>query len=113
MWHFPANFDHQQMAMIANTLPNDQAIADVVAYIGTLDAPAPPRTETGGDLARGAEYYTCGLCHGSKGQGFKDPRPSTAPLVRNNVITKQQYLVAVFPWHMAGDSANDEGGDEQ
>ncbi len=63
MWRFPANFDHQQMAMIANTLPNDQAIADVVAYIGTLDAPAPPRTETGGDLARGAEYYTYGLIH--------------------------------------------------
>ena len=66
----------QQMAAMANTLPNDQAVADVVAYIGTLDAPAPPRTETGGDVARGAEYYDCGLCHGTKGQGFKDPTPA-------------------------------------
>ena len=64
----------QQMAAMANTLPNDQAVADVVAYIGTLDAPA-PRTTTSGDVARGAEYYTCGFCHGSKGQGFKDPKP--------------------------------------
>ncbi len=49
-------------------------------------------------------------CSHPKGQSVEI---STAPLVRNNVITKQQYLVAVFPWHMAGDSANDEGGDEQ
>ncbi len=66
----------QQMAAMANTLPNDQAVADVVAYIGTLDAPAPARTETGGDLARGAEYYAfCMRCHGTKGQGFKDSEP--------------------------------------
>ncbi len=49
-------------------------------------------------------------CSHLKGQSVEI---STAPLVRNNVITKQQYLVAVFPWHMVGDSANDEGGDEQ
>lgn len=49
-------------------------------------------------------------CSHLKGQSVET---STAPLVRNNVITKQQCLVAVFPWHMADDSANDESGDKQ
>lgn len=63
----------QQMAGMTNTLPDEQAIHDVVAYIGTLEAgPPAPRTETSGDPSKGKETYngTCTQCHGSKGQGL-------------------------------------------
>jgi len=58
------------MAPIMAALPNDTAINDVVAYIGTLpDQPAPVIVT--GDTARGEYLYaTCAACHGADGQGL-------------------------------------------
>ncbi len=60
----------QQMAGMAATLANDQAVRDVVAYIGTLPDERPQPTVTG-DAKRGKSFYTtCQFCHGPEGQGY-------------------------------------------
>jgi cytochrome c oxidase subunit 2 len=61
----------RQMAPMAATLPDEAAINDVLAYIGTLpDRPAPrtvsPQTRRGGRL-----YATCAACHGADGRGIE------------------------------------------
>jgi cytochrome c oxidase subunit 2 len=59
-----------QMAPMAATLTDSAAIENVVAYIASLEEPAPPQTVTG-DVDRGEEIYvTCVSCHGPKGQGI-------------------------------------------
>ncbi len=61
-----------QMASVAKSLPNEQAIEDVAAYIVTLKAGKQSRTETTGDPIRGKEeYLQCTRCHGFNAQGFK------------------------------------------
>jgi cytochrome c oxidase subunit 2 len=58
------------MAPMAATLADDAAIANVVAYIGTLpDKPAPATVE--GRAKKGQQdYVTCAVCHGNHGQGL-------------------------------------------
>jgi len=59
----------QQMAPMAGVLADPKALADVSAYIASLDATDAPATIEG-DPARGAAHYnTCGACHGIKAQG--------------------------------------------
>ncbi len=60
-----------QMRPMAMTLPDDQAIADVSAYIGTLDAPSPPETVKGNAEAGKKAFVTCVPCHGENGEGAK------------------------------------------
>lgn len=58
-----------QMRPMAMVLADDQAIADVVAYISSLDLPDPPPT-IDGDIELGKQAYeTCIPCHGEFGQG--------------------------------------------
>ncbi len=58
-----------QMRPMAMVLADDQAIADVVAYISSLDLPDPPST-IDGDIELGKQAYeTCIPCHGEFGQG--------------------------------------------
>lgn len=60
----------QQMAAMANTLFNQAAVDNVVAYIATLpDRAAKPTIS--GDLTNGERIYaTCGACHGLSGEGI-------------------------------------------
>lgn len=60
-----------QMAGMAATLPSEQAIQDVAAYIDTLEAPASLPT-LAGDAIVGADYFNqfCGACHGAVAQGI-------------------------------------------
>ncbi|MBN7799125.1 c-type cytochrome [Parahaliea mediterranea] len=60
----------RQMAPMAATLPDEQALLDVAAYIATLDSPVSPATVEG-DPALGADYYNqfCGACHGPGAAG--------------------------------------------
>ncbi len=62
----------RQMAPMAATLIDEQAINDVAAYINTLpDQPATP-TITPESSAFGKRLYTsCGACHGADGQGIQ------------------------------------------
>ncbi|WP_339863851.1 c-type cytochrome [Paremcibacter congregatus] len=59
-----------QMADMAETLEDAQAITDVVAYIDSLPDEMPEQTLTG-NSATGERYYhmICGACHGPGGQG--------------------------------------------
>lgn len=52
-------------------LENAQAIADVAAYVSTLQARSAPGVGTGELLQHGAEVYAhlCASCHGRLGQG--------------------------------------------
>ena len=59
-----------QMAPMAATLVDDDAIRNVVAYIASLPDVAPAPTITG-DIERGKDIYiTCSSCHGLEGQGI-------------------------------------------
>jgi cytochrome c oxidase subunit 2 len=59
-----------QMAPMAAVLADDVAMANVVAYIGSLPETDPPDTISG-DTARGEVIYgTCLSCHGAEGQGI-------------------------------------------
>ena len=60
----------QQMAGMAGTLADDQAVLNVATYIATLEAP-PAVATLEGDAAVGADYYNqiCGACHGATAQG--------------------------------------------
>jgi len=59
-----------QMAPMAKTLANEQAVKAVVAYIKTLPGKKPELTVEG-DAARGKDYYNqiCAACHGNRAQG--------------------------------------------
>lgn len=60
----------RQMAPMAATLANDQALLDVATYIATLDS-ARPEGSIEGNAAMGADYYNqfCGACHGAGAVG--------------------------------------------
>ncbi|MCZ6773867.1 MAG: c-type cytochrome [Proteobacteria bacterium] len=60
-----------QMRPMAMTLPDDQAVVDVAAYIGTLEAPVPPKTVEGDVEAGKKAFVTCTPCHGENGEGAK------------------------------------------
>jgi cytochrome c oxidase subunit 2 len=65
----PSDVNGMQMAAMVNTLADDAAISNVVAYIRTLpDAPAPATVS--GDVEKGRSLYTtCAACHGDDGMG--------------------------------------------
>ncbi len=58
------------MRSMAATLADDAAIADVAAFVASLDAPVPEATLSG-DVENGAKLYVsrCGACHAGKGEG--------------------------------------------
>ena len=58
-----------QMRPMAMVLATDAQIADVVAYINSLELPDPPQT-VDGDVELGKQAYeTCIPCHGEFGEG--------------------------------------------
>jgi cytochrome c oxidase subunit II len=68
----------QQMAPLAKALPDEQAMLDVAAFIGTLESSDPARTELSGDPAAGREAFKfCERCHGATGKGYKSPKKIT------------------------------------
>ncbi|HEY3429376.1 MAG TPA: cytochrome c [Cyclobacteriaceae bacterium] len=68
----PSDTLGMQMALIAKTLPDSNAVADVIAYIRSLPATPPPVALTG-DIKKGERIYQsiCGSCHGQGGKGNK------------------------------------------
>ncbi|MBL0421119.1 c-type cytochrome [Ramlibacter sp. AW1] len=86
----------KMMAPMAATLPDDQAMADVAAYIAAL--PEAPRTATiQGDLDRGRRLYaTCAACHGADGRGV--------------AATHAPRLQGMSDWYMARQLKNFRDG---
>ena len=65
----PKDIYGTQMRPMAMTLADDAAVADVAAYIVTLDAPL-DKGVLEGDLDAGkTAYATCMACHGADGSG--------------------------------------------
>jgi len=61
----------QQMRPMAMILANEQAVADVSAYLSTLKS-APAASTVQGDVAAGKTAYgICASCHGANGEGNK------------------------------------------
>jgi cytochrome c oxidase subunit 2 len=59
----------QQMAAMAATLIDDQAVSNIAAYIQSLPNTIPKETIEG-NTERGYSYYvTCAACHGKNGEG--------------------------------------------
>ena len=61
-----------QMRPMSMTLTNEQAIADVSAYVNSLDGPISETTIKGDVTAGKASYTVCVSCHGANGEGNKD-----------------------------------------
>jgi cytochrome c553 len=60
----------RQMAGIAATLADEQAMYDVAAYIATLESGASPATmEANAELGAGYFRQFCGACHGPAAEG--------------------------------------------
>ena len=59
-----------QMKMMAKTLPDSNAINNVVAYIRSLETEEKV-FDSSGDIENGKKYYkmVCGTCHGVGGEG--------------------------------------------
>ena len=65
----PADAPGHEMRPVAESLPNDAALARAVAYVAALTPVQPPITIEG-DAARGATLYApCATCHGATGEG--------------------------------------------
>ena len=60
-----------QMRPMAMTLPNDEVIANVSAYVSSLKAKPPVATINGNVGAGKAAYMICQTCHGAQGEGNK------------------------------------------
>ena len=58
-----------QMRPMAMMLPDDQAVEDVSAYVGTLPATSPAATLEGDVEAGKKAFITCMPCHGQKAEG--------------------------------------------
>jgi cytochrome c oxidase subunit II len=60
-----------QMRPMAMSLPDEQAVEDVAAYVASLPIPNPQKTVQG-DTSAGAKAFTpCVACHGENGEGNK------------------------------------------
>lgn len=86
----------KMMAPMAATLANDQAMADVVAYVASLpDTPAAPTIQ--GDVDSGRRRYaTCAACHGAQGAGI--------------AATNAPRLKGMSDWYMARQLKNFRDG---
>ena len=88
------------MVAPARELTDEQAVADVVAYITTLEADAPPRTEMTGNPEAGQELFRdCTRCHGTKGQGVRiiaKPVSSSNSIARANCSNTRPRFASSF-----------------
>lgn len=100
----------QQMRPMAMALTDEQAIADVAAYIPTMPG-GRAAAAVAGDASMGADYFNqfCGACHGAKGQG-NTAMTAVAPTLAG---ASDWYLVAQLKAFRAGERgahADDKGG---
>lgn len=89
----------QSMRPMAMTLADDQALADVAAYIPTLPG-GRPAAAVNGDKTMGADYFNqfCGACHGRFAEG-NTLMTATAPTLAG---ASDWYLVAQLQAFRAG-----------
>lgn len=100
----------QTMRPMAMSLPDDQALADVAAFIPTLPGGRPPAV-VNGDVKLGADYFNqfCGACHGRFAEG-NTLMTAIAPTLAG---ASDWYLVAqlrAFRAGIRGVHEEDKGG---
>ena len=81
----------QQMRPMSMTLANDQAIADVTAYISTLKGKVSAPTIQADANAGKALYAVCASCHGADGKGNKALNAPTIAGQQDWYIARQLY----------------------
>ena len=101
----------KMMAPMAATLQDDAAISNVVAYIKTL--PDSSATATAHKSSTGDEesryVTTCGVCHGSKGQGIQ---AMNAPRLAGMSDWYLATQLKNFKQHIRGAHPDDKYGDQ-
>lgn len=98
----PKDVQGALMRPMALSLPSDQAVQDVAAYISSIDGPAAV-AEVKGDLAAGKAAFAkvCAACHGENALG--KPELKTPALVGQN----DWYVVAQLQKFRAGQRGAD------
>jgi cytochrome c oxidase subunit 2 len=95
-----------RMLAMARSLRTEHGddLKDVAAYTASLPSSKPEPTITGGDAARGAQYYaTCGACHGAAGEGVQ---ATNGPPVANQ---SDWYLLSSLQRFKAGVRGSNPG----
>ena len=81
------------MRPMAMTLPSDQAMADISAYVNSLQGPVPETTIQGDVNAGKASYAVCVSCHGPNGEGNKDLNaPKLSGMQDWYIVRQLQYF---------------------
>ena len=85
-----------EMQPVGLRLKQDDALADAVKFIGTLQSRRPPATVTG-NVASGKKLYgACAACHGAAGEG--------------NATLQSPALAARSDWYLVAQLANYKAG---
>ena len=97
-----------QMRPMATILADDEAVANVAAYIASLDAPVHDATVSG-DAANGSKLYIsrCGACHAGNGEGNDALFAPRLTNLRDSYIVEQ---VEKFRTGTRGAHADDKYG---
>ena len=83
----------QQMRPMAMTLTSEQAIADVSAYVNSLQGTVSETTIQGDVTAGKAAYAVCVSCHGANGEGNKDLNaPKISGMQDWYIVRQLQYF---------------------
>ncbi len=67
----PGDIYGMQMKPMAASISSPEAVANLVAYIDSLDTPALSATVDGDAAAGKALYAVCGACHGQNAEGLE------------------------------------------
>jgi|SaaInl4_135m_RNA_FD_contig_31_2746784_length_2351_multi_10_in_0_out_0_2 cytochrome c oxidase subunit 2 len=92
----PADTYGGQMKAMTATLTTDEAMDDVVAYVGSLNPTTVPDKVEGNAEKGKALYITCQACHGDRGQG--------------NVALKSPRLTGQHSWYLLSQLQNFKKG---
>ena len=85
----PEDVYGMQMRPMSMTLADDQAVANVAAYVGTLNGPVSPATLDGNAEAGKALYVTCVACHGAEAKGNEALKAPTLKGLQDWYIVRQ------------------------
>lgn len=104
----PDDIGGAQMRPMALALADDAAVADIAAYVASLDAPIPEAT-VAGDAGNGAKLYVsrCGACHAGDGEGNDALFAPRLTSLRDSYIVQQ---VEKFRAGTRGGHADDKYG---
>lgn len=97
----------RQMAGMVNTLPDEAAIANVSAYIASLDPVSTEETVSGNPRRGHTIFRNCAACHGEQGQGIWSTKaPPLTPLDDWYLVRQLRY----FQEGIRGSHPQDEYG---